>query len=630
MEYISPERNLEGTCGDPGPLFGGQDDSLLDHLDYQGGGIPQHESPTLDDGLLVDSANAIPYLSADSLPFMNDPITCNVMKSASTSPESSLKQVQEPLNVESDIQNDASQQNVHNSNSEEQVTSVDCDAHQNTQVIGAVLPPGLPESSGNDRSNFQPETTYSDVYHGDSLLTENSNKDCQLNNSGADDDEIPNSPSLQMENEDMERLHETTHNEKSGSEDDQMNGRKSSPSDGRDKENFNTSVEPPSWEQIEQENPGTRNGSSTPDNRSDSPADRFARLERDTPSPDGRVSPDRFARLERDTPSPDGRVSPPVRSPHAHHSEKMESQRHAKDVGDLAHSESPPARHQSSSPEKQDPNRKRASPRELSPHGRHHSPVERKRRRESRHGDGSPRRRSASPRRRSTPPRRRSISPRRSSHKRRDSPRRGDSPRRRHSPRRRESPRKRDSPRRRDSPKRRRDSPRRRDRSKSRSPSRKHDRHRREHGRSRSRSPHPRDHHRRSPRRHSPRRRSPPSSRHHSPRRHWSPPANRKTGLGKPGKNLFIAGFSYATTERDLEKKFCKFGRVTSARVVRDKRYLLPHPVSFPLVITGDSRGFGFLSLEKDEDADAAIRACDETEWNGRIILVEKSKAPTW
>ena len=45
---------------------------------------------------------------------------------------------------------------------------------------------------------------------------------------------------------------------------------------------------------------------------------------------------------------------------------------------------------------------------------------------------------------------------------------------------------------------------------------------------------------------------------------------------------------------------------------------------------TGDSRGFGFLSLEKDEDADAAIRSCDETEWNGRIILVEKSKAPTW
>ncbi|CAN6211770.1 unnamed protein product [Urochloa humidicola] len=626
MDYISPERNLEGACGDPGPLFGDQDGSLLDHLDYQGGGMPQHESPALDDGLLVDPADAIPYLSGDSLPFMNDQITCNVVKSASTSPESSLKQAQEPLNVESDIPNDASEQNVHNSNSEEQFASVDCDVHQNTEV--AVLPPELPESSGNDTSIFQPEIIYSDAYHGGSLLTENSNKDCQLNNSSADDDEIPSSPALQMENEDMEKLHGASHNEKCGSDDDQMNGRKSSPIDGRDKESFNTSVEPPSWEQREKENPGTRNGSSTPDNQFDSPPDRFARLERDTPSPDGRVSPDRFARLERDTPSPDGRVSPPVRSPHVHHSEKMESQRHAKDAGDLAHSGSPPARRRSQSSEKHDPSRKRASSREMSPHEQHHSP-ERKRRKESRHGCRSPRRRSASPRRRSTPPRRRSISPRRSSHKRRESPRRGDSPRRRHSPRRRDSPRKRDSPRRRDSPRKRdsprrrdspkrRESPRRRDRSKSRSPSRRHDRNRREHDRSRSRSPHRRDHHRRSPRRHSPRRRSPSSSRrHHSPKRHWSPPANRKTGLGKPGKNLFIAGFSYATTERDLEKKFCKFGRVTSARVVRDKR-------------TGDSRGFGFLSLEKDEDADAAIRACDETEWNGRIILVEKSKAPAW
>ncbi|KAJ1291107.1 hypothetical protein BS78_02G293000 [Paspalum vaginatum] len=611
MEYISPERNLEGTCGDPGPFFGDQDGSLLDHLDYQGGGIPQHESPTLDDGLY--QAGAIPYLSADSLPFTNDQIQCNVMKSASTSPEPSLKHAQELRDIEPDTQNGAAEQSVHNSNSEEQVTSVGCDVHQNTKVVGVVLPSEHPGSLANDTSNLQPETTYSVAYHGDALLSGNSSKDYQINNSGVDDDEILNSPQLHQ----MEKSQEISHNEKNGSDDDQMDGRKSSPIDGQDRENFNTSAAPPSWEQIEHENPRTRNGSSTPDNRFDSPPDRFARLERDTPSPDGRVSPERFVRLERDTPSPDRRVSSPVESPHAHHSEKMQSQRQAKDVGDLAQPESSTARRRSRSPEKYDSNRKRASPRELSPHARHDSPVERKKRRESRHADGSPRRRSASPRRRSTPTRR-STSPRRSSHKRRDSPRRGDSPRRRHSPRRRESPRKRDSPRRRDSPKRRRESPRRRGRSKSRSPSRKRDtsRHRREHDRSRSRSPHLRDQHRRSPRRHSPRRRSPPSShRHHSPRRHWSPPANRKTGLGKPGKNLFIAGFSYATTERDLEKKFGKFGRVTSARVVRDKR-------------TGDSRGFGFLSLAKDEDADAAIRACDETEWNGRIILVEKSKAP--
>ncbi|KAH9295319.1 hypothetical protein KI387_038907, partial [Taxus chinensis] len=122
-------------------------------------------------------------------------------------------------------------------------------------------------------------------------------------------------------------------------------------------------------------------------------------------------------------------------------------------------------------------------------------------------------------------------------------------------------------------------------------------------GRSRSRG-------RYSPRnRFSPRRRTPPRyrPRQRSPRRRpWSPPPNRNTGLGKPGNNLFIAGFSFDTTEGDLERKFSRYGNVTDVRVVRDKR-------------SGDSRGFGFLTLERDEDADAAIRALDQTEWNGRI-----------
>ncbi|XP_010276089.1 PREDICTED: pre-mRNA-splicing factor CWC21-like isoform X1 [Nelumbo nucifera] len=135
--------------------------------------------------------------------------------------------------------------------------------------------------------------------------------------------------------------------------------------------------------------------------------------------------------------------------------------------------------------------------------------------------------------------------------------------------------------------------------------------------RSRSRSSRTGDHQRRPPRMYSPRHRSPPSgyhSRRRSPRRRpWSPPPNRSTGVGRPGNNLFVAGFSFVTTERDLERKFSRFGRVRDVRIVRDKR-------------CGDSRGFGFLSLERDEDADAAIRALDQTEWNGRIVMVEKSK----
>ncbi|KAL5978606.1 hypothetical protein ACLOJK_029723 [Asimina triloba] len=160
--------------------------------------------------------------------------------------------------------------------------------------------------------------------------------------------------------------------------------------------------------------------------------------------------------------------------------------------------------------------------------------------------------------------------------------------------------------------------PQRRERS-SRSPMKRNDsssRNRREgRKRSRSRSPYATDRRRRSPRRYSPRRRSPLGChpRNRFPRRPWSPPPNRSTGAGRPGKNLFVAGFSFVTTERDLERKFSRFGPVRNVRIVRDKR-------------TGDSRGFGFLSFEKDEDADAAIRALDQMEWNGRIVLVEKSK----
>ncbi|KAL5221554.1 hypothetical protein ABZP36_026267 [Zizania latifolia] len=598
MDYISPDRSLEGACGDPEPLFGDHGGSLLEHMDFHAGVVPQNVSPPLNEGLLVDPTDQISYLADDSLPFMNDQLPCNTMKSASTSPASPIKQAHENhVLIESDMENDTAEQNIHDSYSEAQTTSPGYDIHQKTEVVHAVLPQELHESSGND----QQETTHSDAYLGDAMLAENSSRDYHPNNSAAAVDEIPSSSMLQVENVDTKVFYETSNDEKNGTEDDQMNGRNSSPRDECDDENFNSAIAPSYLEGMEQENTGAKNCMLSPRNQWDSPPEISARLEKRTPSPDRMVS----LSVER--------------SPHARSSKELDSPHPEKEVGKLAHYPNPPARLQSQSPEKHDTNRRKASSRELSPHARQNSPPEKKARREHRHGDGSPRRRSVSPRRRALPKRRDSPSRRRDT-PRRDSPSRvRDSPRRESPSRRRDSPRRESPSRRRESPSRRRDSPRRRHRSKSMSPSRKTDgsRHRREHGRSRSRSPHPRDHHRRSPRRHSPRRRSPPSHRHHSPRRPWSPPANRKTGLGKPGRNLFVAGFSYATTERDLEKKFSKYGRVTSARVVRDKR-------------SGDSRGFGFLSLERDEDADAAIRACDETEWNGRIILVEKSKAPTW
>eukprot|EP00850_Spirogloea_muscicola_P013984 SM000097S24837 [mRNA] locus=s97:415623:416743:- [translate_table: standard] len=98
-------------------------------------------------------------------------------------------------------------------------------------------------------------------------------------------------------------------------------------------------------------------------------------------------------------------------------------------------------------------------------------------------------------------------------------------------------------------------------------------------------------------------------------------PRDRGNGAGKPGNNLFVAGFNFITNEKDLERKFGRYGKVLDARIVRDPRQVL--------LTTRESRGFGFLTLETDEDADDAIRALDQSEWDGRIVLVEKAKTVT-
>ncbi|XP_072988622.1 uncharacterized protein [Typha latifolia] len=312
----------------------------------------------------------------------------------------------------------------------------------------------------------------------------------------------------------------------------------------------------------------------------------YLQAQNGSPSPERQLifSAERSPKVQDSTPSPERQLSVLVeRSPRTKLSEK-EVPSSPTDSEGKARSQTPVEKH-SHSPEKHSVGRKRASSRERSsPPVRRKSPPGNAKHRDSRHRDDSPRHLSPSPRRQESPRKRIDDSPRRLS----------ASPRRRESPRRRIRPASR-SPLRKDSSRYGRD----------------------QRARSRSRSPYARDHYRRSSprRRNSPRRRSPPPSysRRRSPRRPWSPPANRNTGVGRPGKNLFVAGFSYVTTERDLERKFSRFGRVTDVRIVRDKR-------------SGDSRGFGFLSLERDEDADAAIRALDQTEWNGRIVLVEKSK----
>jgi RNA recognition motif-containing protein len=77
--------------------------------------------------------------------------------------------------------------------------------------------------------------------------------------------------------------------------------------------------------------------------------------------------------------------------------------------------------------------------------------------------------------------------------------------------------------------------------------------------------------------------------------------------------NLFVAKLSSATTAQDLERIFSEFGEVVSAKVIFDKE-------------TGNSKGYGFVELKNEKDAKAAILALNETEIDGKQIVVKEAK----
>ncbi|HZX73089.1 MAG TPA: RNA-binding protein [Cyclobacteriaceae bacterium] len=74
--------------------------------------------------------------------------------------------------------------------------------------------------------------------------------------------------------------------------------------------------------------------------------------------------------------------------------------------------------------------------------------------------------------------------------------------------------------------------------------------------------------------------------------------------------NLFVARLNFKTTSEELEKAFAQFGQVTSAKIVKDRD-------------TGRSKGFGFVEMANDQEANAAIAALNETELDGRTIVVK-------
>ncbi|KAI9883685.1 MAG: hypothetical protein M1823_004543 [Watsoniomyces obsoletus] len=75
---------------------------------------------------------------------------------------------------------------------------------------------------------------------------------------------------------------------------------------------------------------------------------------------------------------------------------------------------------------------------------------------------------------------------------------------------------------------------------------------------------------------------------------------------------LFIGGLAWATDDSVLRAKFEEFGQVEKAEVVKDRE-------------TGRSRGFGFVQYTQEADAEAAIQAMNNVEFDGRTIRVDKA-----
>jgi RNA recognition motif-containing protein len=79
------------------------------------------------------------------------------------------------------------------------------------------------------------------------------------------------------------------------------------------------------------------------------------------------------------------------------------------------------------------------------------------------------------------------------------------------------------------------------------------------------------------------------------------------------GSKLYVGGLPYAATETQLTTLFAAHGTVASARVIADK-------------FTGQSRGFGFVEMSTQEEAQAAIAALNGTQMDGRSLTVNEAK----
>lgn len=77
--------------------------------------------------------------------------------------------------------------------------------------------------------------------------------------------------------------------------------------------------------------------------------------------------------------------------------------------------------------------------------------------------------------------------------------------------------------------------------------------------------------------------------------------------------NIYIGNLPYSITEDELRDAFSQFGQVDRANIIKDK-------------FSGRSKGFGFVEMPNDGEAQSAIESLNDSDFNGRAIKVNQAR----
>ncbi|OFY29018.1 MAG: RNA-binding protein [Bacteroidetes bacterium RIFOXYA12_FULL_35_11] len=75
---------------------------------------------------------------------------------------------------------------------------------------------------------------------------------------------------------------------------------------------------------------------------------------------------------------------------------------------------------------------------------------------------------------------------------------------------------------------------------------------------------------------------------------------------------IYIGNVSYKLREDDLQAAFAEFGTISSVKIIKDK-------------VTKKSKGYGFIEMDNEEEAERAIEAMNGKEFQGRALKVHKA-----